>query len=1209
MTITVKAFKLNAIGSYFFTVDSYPASLDLSYIPTYKTSSGVTLNLRDCLDFRPYAANTVAYASAEVSGTAPTVSTAVGTSPTFSGTFLIPALESAATLDYEYYLNRTDIVTIDSYGKFALTRGKPARKSRATEVSNDKLVVAEIYIPGYPAISPLRASQENKPELAIRSKILGTKNYTMKDIQDIDDKINKLIYYTSLSLLETKTKQLTITDENGLDRFKNGILVDPFDDLTIADARNTEFNAAIDFTEKSLTPAVRTIPLNLKYKTGTNITLHPSTDKIDIATLATSTNIPFITQPYATNTRNCVSDFYNFIGRGFLYPEYDGAFDTVKAPDINVDIDLATPIAEFSDAIQEFIPLTSTRSRLISTSSNRVISGTQETSVFEDTIRSVVVSKTKQIEQDVGDFVTNITFNPYIRSREINVLMYGLRPNTRHYFFFDEVDVNEFVKPGLVPSTDSIRDVVPAGAAGAAVTSNANGVLAAVFKIPSDTFFVGDKVLTVTDVDSIFDIETSSTSGGNLVYRAYNFSATRQGLTISTRAPKTEVTQNSSNRNVAGRFIPDPPPPSSFDSPVNIGSRGSDGPTNVIGRNGEVYATRQEALTWGGGVKGTTSSSVTSSRNKSIEGGSNFGKNTSVSGPVSRSSSSSKYSGKDPLAQTFFIKSGMTQGDDCLFASRVDVFFKRKSTSNNGVTLMLREVENGYPSREILPFSEVHLPASQVLVSDDSSIATSFFFSAPVRLDAEKEYCIVIMPDADDPDYLVFTSKTGLNDFITKAPISSDWGDGMLFTSTNNRTWQSYQDEDLKFTLYRRDFNIPAGAVTLTNEDNEFLTLTNINGDFESGELVYTLKERAGGTSNTVTVSSGNTQVSGSGLSSTYAVNDYIYIYNDLNTVFDIFKIKNVTSTTLTVDKPVLFSGEYNAKPAVVGNIIYYNYRSPEIMHLEKSSATVSKFFAATDVITGINSGAFATILSVDNIELSYIQPIISRTNSRATEVSIIGEFTDPIDTGTSYKKEMLFNDKTVFNEKGCIVFSKSNGDKPFDIELRLNNKSNTTVTPFIDVETATLLAYQYKIGANTDITSSYVSKTVELAENLDAEDFILYATAYKPVNTEINIYLKVQHASDPLAFELNDWIKLEEVNGNQNYSSLSNINDFKEFTYKLPDTEKVGGVLTYNNSSGTYSGYRKFAVKIEFIATESAGRIAIGSVPRLLDYRGIAIT
>lgn len=66
--------------------------------------------------------------------------------------------------------------------------------------------------------------------------------------------------------------------------------------------------------------------------------------------------------------------------------------------------------------------------------------------------------------------------------------------------------------------------------------------------------------------------------------------------------------------------------------PVIPGSSGggSDKPTTFKGNNGEVYATRNEAITFGGGVKSVTTESVTSKDNKSIEGGTNFGTITAV---------------------------------------------------------------------------------------------------------------------------------------------------------------------------------------------------------------------------------------------------------------------------------------------------------------------------------------------------------------------------------------------------------------------------------------------------------------------------------------------------------------------------------------------------------------------------------------------------
>ena len=1137
MTITFKAFKLDTTaGVYFFTVDSYPNDFDLSLIPTYTTSSGVNLNLRNCMDFRPYAVNTVTYANAEVLGTAPTVSTAVGAAPTFSGTFVIPALNSAATVDYEYYLNRTDVIAIDSYGKFSTIKGSPAKKSRAPNVGDDQLVISEVYIPGYPAISADRASLENKAELSVKTKSLGNKNYTMKEIGDLDQKISKLFYYMSISMLEASTENLNITDENGITRFKNGILVDPFNDLSIADVKNNEFSAAIDFTEKSLTPSVKTIPINLKYKTSSNVSLHPSSLEIDAATLESTVNTPIITQPYATSFRNCVSNFYDYRGTGFLFPEYDGAYDTVTAPAPNIEIDMASPFIEFTEALQEFVPLTSTQSTLLESrveEIGRTTAGkgrkarttsitTQQTDIIQDITRSLQVSEGRVNEQNLGEFVTNFNFNPFMRSREVKILMHGLRPNTLHYFFFDDVDVNSSVVPGIVPESDSVRDVVAAGTTVASVISDINGSLAAVFTIPSETFYVGDRVLKISDVDDIDSIESGGTSGGTITYRAYNFSVNKQGLTLTTREPEIQVTETITTRTVVNRPV-----------------------TTQVQNN-------------------------------------------------------------DPLAQTFFIKSAMAQGADCIFASRLDLFFKRKS-STNGVTVMLREVINGYPAAEIIPFSKVHFKSTEINTSENGTTATAVFFKAPIRLDVEKEYAIVIMPDAGDPDYLAYTSKVGLEDLSTGSPVVMDWGDGVLFTSTNNRAWQSYQDEDLKFTLYRKEFSQSSGTVILTNEDNEFFTISSITGNFQSGEVVYTTKARTGSTTSTVSLSEGNTEITGTALTDTYAVNDYIYTVSGGNK--DLFKILDVSSTSIILDKPSKFTGSFTHNPAVVGDIVYYTGRNPEFMVLERSSASLSKLFAAGNSITGFTSGATATISSVDDIELSYMQPIILKTNNSVTDVTMTGTFTDPSNTSSTYTRNVPFNDKTAFNEKGCVIFSKSNGVKPFDLTLTLTNGLNPTATPFVDVETATMLAYQYKVSANTENTSAYISRTIELAEDLDAEDFIIYTTAYRPINTDINVYIKVQHASDPLAIEVNDWIELELVEGAEVYSSTSNNNDFKEFVYKIPDAEKVTGVLTYSNTSGVYSGYRKFAVKIEFIVDEVNGRLPIGSVPRLLDYRGVALT
>ena len=62
-----------------------------------------------------------------------------------------------------------------------------------------------------------------------------------------------------------------------------------------------------------------------------------------------------------SNFRNCVSNFYKYVGDGVISPPYDAAYDTTVNP-ASIDIDLTTPFQEFVDEIQAFLPMTDTSS-------------------------------------------------------------------------------------------------------------------------------------------------------------------------------------------------------------------------------------------------------------------------------------------------------------------------------------------------------------------------------------------------------------------------------------------------------------------------------------------------------------------------------------------------------------------------------------------------------------------------------------------------------------------------------------------------------------------------------------------------------------------------------------------------------------------------------------------------------------------------------
>jgi len=1125
LVIKLQVFQVNvSTGDYFFTINSYPIDDDSETLPagkvrswdldTYRSSNGSIYNLRNSIDYRPHVDHDplVAYTDTTTSA-AGVVTTAVGAlNRRFSGSnYIIPPLKSNAISDIEAYLSRVDAIAVDSYGVASIIKGEEAEIPVTPLVNEDQLILAKIYIPGYPALSPQEAAESGKNSSAVQIKPQGTKNYTMREIEKLEKRIEGMEYYISLNQLEQESENLTILDENGLTRFKNGYIVDPMNDPGISNLDDPNYSAAIHFNKQILTPELNTFPLDLKYKSSSGASVFPSVNDAEVGTLSRNANVRIIGQPYATNFRNCVSNFWKYDGQGSLSPSHDMAHDTVTNP-VPVEIDLLTP---FQD-LQRTWPLTDVQWGNVSEGPSfrrgrqRITPRTQAGTILSLDVNDGGLNK-------VGDFVTDVRFQPFMRSRPIRVYVSGLRPNTRHYFFFDGKDVNAHVTPGNVNAATS-RSVFPFGRPGQAVETDDRGVLRAVFVLPAGQFYVGDRVLTIVDVSQYSSIDSAATSKCELTYHAYNMQISKS--TLSTRVPEFEIDREATSRNLAARV-------------VNLG---------------------------------------------------------------------------DPLAQTFFIKKGMGRGSNTVFISKVDLYFKRKSDTN-GVTITLREVVNGYPSGVILPFSKIHIDATDVNVSDDSSAVTEVFFDAPVRMEVEKEYAIVIMPDANDPNYLHFTSKVGGTDLTpgttNSQPVVHDWGDGVLFTSTNNSAWKSVQDEDIKFNIYRHDFNAATGTITLTNNDHEFFTLSDWDGRFNLNEMVY--KETDTGYSVNMVRDTNVITQSGNDFNVDYAAGDYILLTTTTG-VKDIFRIASVDSSTqMTTDRPCAYNNISTGTPIVAGEISHYDKYNRSELHLKASSATTSKKFAVGDTIFGLTSGVEATIGSIDDINLSYVQPMIQRVNDTVTTTSINGTFVDPNNTINTYNMPMKFGDNNFFTSKGVIVYSKSNnlfGSYPFDINIEMTNSSNITSTPFIDMEISSLLAYQFITTDTVDTAAKYISKTVTLAEDLDAEDMNLYLTGYRPNGTDIKVYIRPKHAQDSTPFDSIDWIELELFEGVNTYSSSSNLDDFREFRFRVASTNKDGsGVLQYTSESGTFSGYRTFAIRIDLIANN------IHNVPFVKDYRGIALT
>jgi hypothetical protein len=121
-------------------------------------------------------------------------------------------------------------------------------------------------------------------------------------------------------LLEQSAANMSITDQNGLDRFKNGLLADNFSDFQAADLTNKEFKAAADRTYKQLRPQFKSGNKKLVF----NATKSSGFKKLGNVAVLPFTEVTAITQPYATKHVS-VNPYlqYNQVGSMSLSPNND----------------------------------------------------------------------------------------------------------------------------------------------------------------------------------------------------------------------------------------------------------------------------------------------------------------------------------------------------------------------------------------------------------------------------------------------------------------------------------------------------------------------------------------------------------------------------------------------------------------------------------------------------------------------------------------------------------------------------------------------------------------------------------------------------------------------------------------------------------------------------------------------------------------------
>ena len=335
-------------GVGFFSINSYPIddantantlAIQTQNIPTYTTSTGHIISLRDYVDFRAYVSNTTTLAATAnlttASADAAVINPLVSNTFTSNG-YITP--DQSFGYDLDYYVGRIDKVHLSPAGLVNIIEGQAAEAPLPPPSPSTGMTIGSIIVPPYPTLVASQVTPQTNGQPTVITSVNQTRRYTMKDINGLNNRISKLEYYSSLSLLEQKTKNLVIKNEAGLDRYKNGIFVDNFETTFGSNLKDSEYFASFDPAESSIIPRFDQFRIDLQYNTNenANTVLHSHAKTNDVVTLA-YTEVAHITHNTATRYRNCTEGQYNWTGTAFTVPLYDTFVDTRIPPQPAID--------------------------------------------------------------------------------------------------------------------------------------------------------------------------------------------------------------------------------------------------------------------------------------------------------------------------------------------------------------------------------------------------------------------------------------------------------------------------------------------------------------------------------------------------------------------------------------------------------------------------------------------------------------------------------------------------------------------------------------------------------------------------------------------------------------------------------------------------------------------------------------------------------
>mgnify|MGYP001208318918 CR=1 FL=1 len=816
-----------AVG--YHSVDSYPTAgswnqkdttstkvFDYSSIPEFESSTdGKTYKLRDCIDLRPRRENESNDFKANTA--------ALEAIPT-------PLPNGVLLADVQYYLPRVDKISLTKDRKFKIIKGTPSLNPVPPPDNPDSMTLYTLNIPAY-------TFSLND----IITRYVDNKPFSMRDIGKLEKRIERLEYYTSLSLLEKETAARNFTRNSAKNTtfnikgnaFKNGILIDSYSGHSVGDVLSSDHNISVEYAKKEMRPGF----YSDNYKFTYDVSYSNNVIKTgDLVTLP-YTDVDFVQQPMSSNTVVANPfNIINFVGNLKTWPSSDVWYDQNTRPTIITNLEgqhdnwkLSETNgfgSQYNDWETNWAGTEITEPAVLGIESKgKTYEEKRTTTEVNDskTRLGILPTPPDAILKTVGKKVVDTTVVPFINSQHVQFMAKGLRPLTNVYSFFGSTNVGDITRPATILTLGSVDGTFQIGET---LTDAANNQC---------TVLMTTNVISNVATVLISNITGNATSTSASPYGAAN------GITVGTREHFPDTVGNATYVFASGNTITGGS--SAATASITLATKYSVGTANGIMRtdkNGQiageilisdgtfrtgdnllritdssldnVAATVAVAETkWSAkGVLDSHSAEYVSTREiinrREIPDEERLFSDTTVR-------ETEKTNWLNPIAQTFYVDgSNFPKG---LFLRSVDLYFVEKDIYLP-ITVQLRPVVNGFPSTsKVIPFSEVTLNPDSVVTnaianSASTSSYTRFTFESPVFL-PPNEYALVV--NTNSTDYKLHIAEEGYIAIGTDATkISKPTYIGTLYRPQNAGWWGTNLDEYLTFRMKRAEFSIGQGG-------------------------------------------------------------------------------------------------------------------------------------------------------------------------------------------------------------------------------------------------------------------------------------------------------------------------------------------------------------------------------------------------------------